>query len=100
MTPEELKKVLTTLADLSTKTWTELESERSGQHKKHHGQPVATLCKAARQRLEETGLSEDYAELFRFRFGGRHRLWGVRDGFTFHVIWADMNHQVYPTDRN
>jgi hypothetical protein len=37
--------------------------------------------------------------MFRFRLAGERRLWGYRVGRTFHVVWWDWDHKVYPTEK-
>jgi hypothetical protein len=36
--------------------------------------------------------------MFRFRLGGKARLWGFRSERIFHVVWWDPDHRVYPTE--
>lgn len=99
--PEELQELLKFLGQCSERTWGELEADRTGQrerHKKHHEQDVSSLCSAARARLLSI-TDESHDKLFRFRYGGTERLWGVRDRAKFYLIWLDLNHRVCPTDR-
>jgi hypothetical protein len=35
--------------------------------------------------------------IFRFRLGGKKRLWGFRRQRIFYVVWWDWNHQVFET---
>lgn len=95
--------VLHYLNDFSGKTWAEIEAERTGgrnRHKKHHSMEVASLPKEARNRLGQH-LGDDAPDtLFRFRLSGTNRLWGIRDGAIFHILWFDADHQVYPTEPN
>jgi hypothetical protein len=88
------------LNDMSRLTWSEILSQTTGgreRHRKHHGQSWDSLCQEAQERwlwLERT--EED---LFRFRVGGKERIWGVRQGATFFVVWWDAEHQIYPTEK-
>jgi hypothetical protein len=41
---------------------------------------------------------DDIEELYRFRFTGTQRIWGIRDRRTFRVLWWDPDHQVYETN--
>ncbi|MDN5767827.1 MAG: hypothetical protein L0H96_19355 [Humibacillus sp.] len=99
--PDDLKDLMQFLSDSSNRTWSELEGDRTGNkvsHKKHHQHPVANICNAARKRfLDEVG-DESHDMLFRFRYGGTQRLWGLRDRAVFHIVWIDLNHKVYPTE--
>ncbi|WP_343932276.1 hypothetical protein [Nesterenkonia lutea] len=88
------------LEECGKKTWGEIEQETSGGHRKHHGQPLDSLCAEARERLRAQGLTEDSEEeLFRFRLTGPGRLWGFKSGSLFKLIWWDENHQVYPLEK-
>ncbi len=74
------------LAEYETMTWAEIST-------KDHSDPLHKLCSKAQKRLGE--LSIDHDELFRFRFSGTERLWGVRDTDDFFVVlWWDPCHEV------
>jgi len=97
------KEVLHYLGDYSGKTWAEIEAERTGgkqRHKKHHSMDVTKLPQAARTRLQAHFGDDAPDALFRFRLSGKGRLWGIRDGAIFHLLWYDPLHRVYPTDPN
>lgn len=87
------------LNELSNSTWAELLSHTTGgrkRHKKHHSQQWDTLCDEAQSRWIEIGRDEE--ELFRFRVGGKQRIWGVRVVATFYVVWWDEEHKIYPVE--
>ena len=65
-----------------------------------HDHPIQRyrIITEAQNRLRELGL-DDYDELWRFRFGGKLRLWGLRMGSVFHVLWWDPQHRVYPSPK-
>ena len=82
-------------------TWSEILSQTIGgkdRHRKHHSQTWDSLCGEAQERWLEIERTEE--ELFRFRVGGRERIWGVRQGATFFVVWWDAEHQIYPTEKS
>lgn len=96
------KDLIGTLAELSEKTWSDIESERTGghnRHRKNHSMEVASLPKPAQNRISVHFGDEAPDTLFRFRLSGRKRLWGVRDGAIFHLLWYDEEHRVYPVDK-
>jgi hypothetical protein len=103
ISPDELKTLLEFLSDLSQLEWSEIEASQTGsgrnRHCKHHAQPITSLCHPAQVRLAQV-LDESYSELFRFRYGGTERIWGVRDRAIFYPIWLDLKHQVYPTEKD
>ena len=87
-------------------TWSELQQQTTGgrkRHKKHHDMDVEALPTAAQQRLAthmENHGSEPPEKMFRLRYGGKERVWGVRVRVKWHMICADPEHRVYPTDPN
>jgi len=57
------------------------------------------LDPSAQGDLRKRKLDETFGdEMFRFRLGGTARLWGFRANRTFHVVWWDPLHKVYPTE--
>lgn len=99
--PSELKELMQFLADQSARTWNEIYNDRTGgnqRHKKHHDHPIAAICSAARERFYNHVSDESHDKLFRFRYGGEKRLWGIRDRAVFRLVWADLEHKVYPTE--
>ena len=61
----------------------------------NHPSEVEDLCAEARTRLVQLAL-DDHDRLFRFRFSGAQRLWGVREDDLFRVLWWDPLHKVWP----
>ncbi|OOY23140.1 hypothetical protein BMI91_17000 [Thioclava sediminum] len=60
----------------------------------HHNMSSNDVCDEAQARLIEI---ERYANsLFRFRLGGKPRLWGERNVDKFEILWFDPTHSVYP----
>ena len=84
------------LKGFETTKWSEIEAQLSGGHKKHHSHEIVSLSKPARERWEYLNLNFD--TVFRFRFGSRLRLWGIRQNNVFKPVWWDTEHQVYPTE--
>ncbi len=64
--------------------------------KRNHDVAVESLIKEARDRLKELGL-DDYDTLFRFRLSGEQRVWGIRDGRAFKLLWYDPDHEICPS---
>lgn len=99
---EDAGELLEFMRQMALITWGEIEQMRHGgnaRHRKHHECEVSRRWDAsALADLEKHCLSEIFGEtLFRFRLSGVKRLWGYREGATFHVVWWDPNHKVYPT---
>ena len=92
MDSETLKKVIERLTGFETITWDDLR--RSGSH------PVSIgdLIKEARDRLQKLKI-DDLDELYSLRISGRERLWGMRIGNVFSVLWWDPEHAVCPSNK-
>ncbi|HHF7365146.1 TPA: hypothetical protein ACPSKY_000238 [Legionella bozemanae] len=70
--------------------WSQLKSSGS------HNVEINQLIKRAQHRLTEIFL-DDRDELFSMRFSGTKRVWGIRDGNVFKVLWWDPNHEICPS---
>jgi hypothetical protein len=98
---EHASELFVFLCEMAKLTWREIEAMRAKGHKRHHDQDVESICVEAKQDFKRVRLGEIFgADIFRFRVDGEKRLWGFRKGATFHVIWWDPGHQVYPTEPN
>ncbi|WP_305784137.1 hypothetical protein [Symbioplanes lichenis] len=97
----EAEEVLNFFCHIGSSTWNEVKGQmtgsRSGSHRKHHEQHVEHLCSEAQQRLVALKHTHKFGTtIFRFRVGGRKRLWGFVNHGVFYVVWWDAEHQVYP----
>jgi hypothetical protein len=93
--------IRTTMNQMSNLKWSEILAQNTGEkkrRKKHHPQPWDSICPEAQGRWIEINRYEE--EIFRFRVGGKQRIWGVRHGATFFVVWWDSEHQIYPTEKD
>ena len=90
------------MCDMSTSTWGDIDGQQAGRRRRlrrHHEQAISTLDKDAQADIQRTKLDETFGdEMYRFRLGATVRLWGFRNGRTFHAVWWDDEHKVYPTD--
>lgn len=91
----KLDEVRGKLADLEKLTWNEILVVRK--HWNHTVQ-VSSICKTARDRLDELGL-DDLEELVSIRLSGPERVWGFPLLGALTLLWWDPEHQVYPTSR-
>jgi len=92
------------ICEMARLTWAEIEAQRLGsgnnRHKRHHSQEISRLTKAAQDDLTKRRLSETFDDtIFRFRLNGEQRLWGFRRSRTFHIVWWDPEHRVYPSEK-
>ena len=85
------------LAEWSKLTWAEIEKLSTGTgHQMHHSMQAWDLSKEAQERLTQLEKSSDV--MFRFRLGGKPRLWGFRILSEFEVLWYDPEHEIYPVE--
>jgi hypothetical protein len=61
----------------------------------HHQVKTESLCKEARDRLEELNL-DDIEELLSLRVTGVKRVWGILEHNVVILLWWDPDHQVCP----
>ena len=74
------------------RTWADIEHNRDRDH------PIDRdkLAKFARDRLTELQI-DDYDIFWSIHFNGKCRLWGIREGSLFQILWLDPNHEVCPS---
>jgi len=77
------------------RTWAEIETQNA---KHDHPVPVKNLTAKAQARLQALK-QDDVEKLWRFRFSNLQRIWGIRDGRLFKVIWWDPEHKICPSNR-
>lgn len=82
------------MRDYGRRTWSEIEADR----KRDHSVPRKDLCQEAQERLEYLR-QDDVDELWRFRFTGIFRIWGIREGRLFKVLWLDPQHKICPSKK-
>jgi len=92
---ESFRKVAIYLKDYSSRTWGQIEQNK----KRDHAVKVSHLISKAQQRLEELKLG-DHDLLWRFRFDGCKRIWGIRHGHVFRVLWWDPEHRICPSQKS
>jgi hypothetical protein len=96
----DLQKILTFLREMEKLTWRQIWDLKTGGGRRrgalHKFIPMDGLCKEAQSSLLKLGLDDASDNWFRFRLGGRLRLWGVLDGQIFYPVWWDSRHEVCP----
>ena len=86
--------VLEKLKNYESMTWNEIFSNK----KQNHHVPIINLAKDAIKRLEELNLN-DHRSLYRLRFSGKQRVWGILSGIVFKILWWDEDHTVCPCEK-
>ena len=87
------KEIYPKLRNYETMTWGEIERNK----KRDHSVPVEGIVKEALERLAELKL-DDIDDLFRFRLSGKMRVWGIRIGRVFQLLWWDPEHEIWPVE--
>ncbi len=88
-----LFKIINRLHDYEGMSWGEL---LKGSH--NHAMDIAKINTKAKARLQKTKFP-GAGVLHQLNFGKKERIWGVREGAIFHVLWWDQDHTVYKTQR-
>jgi len=89
---EPFRNIATRLKQYESMSWSAIERNR----KRDHSVALDRLSKRARHRLQEIR-QDDVDALWRFRFSGEQRFWGIRVGEVFRILWWDPEHEVSPS---
>jgi len=93
LTAEEADGVRKSLIGFESMTWGELCRQSTPRAKRI---PISNLCRRAQQRLE--AMRQDDADaLWELRIDGPKRVWGIRVGDAFELLWWDPTHSVCPS---
>lgn len=80
------------IRDYSRFTWGEIEQNKE----RDHPVQVCDMIRSAQEKLRSLKL-DTFTSVWRFRFDGLHRLWGIRDVNTFYALWWDPEHAISPS---
>jgi hypothetical protein len=88
--PDKIAEVLLKLGQIERLL--ETERRQGGSH------PVTKdiLIKAAQDRLSEL-MFDDIDEMYSVRVTGKERIYTIRHGQVFHIIWFDKDHEICPS---
>lgn len=96
------KLLLEKLLAYSTMTWQEIQqaTHDKGKSKNHLIRNAQEeISKEAWQRIEVMHLEDDSDSLYSFALTNIERVWGLKIGNEFHVLWYDPKHEVFPSKR-
>lgn len=88
-----LQRLEETLKNFESRTWEEILGGSQ-----NHAVDKDALHKAARDRLSEID-QDDCDAYVSLRFTGTQRVWGIRQGSIFRILWWDPNHKVCPSQK-
>lgn len=92
ITKEKLVEVHSKLCQVEELTWA--EATIGGKPVKNI--KVATICKEAQKRLQDSKLN-DVDDVWEIHISGKCRIWGLRVDPAFHLLWWDPEHTVCPS---
>lgn len=87
------KDILRHLVSFEGLTWANIKEQSGGRRRgtNHHPIEISKFNRSAQNRLEELGL-DDYETIFSLRITNTLRLYGIRDGRVFQIVWRDPYH--------
>jgi hypothetical protein len=93
-----LRTVLEFLQEMEKDTWKDIWNHQTGGSQrrgaKHKFIAIDKLEKQAQEGLKMLELDDASDTWFRFRLGGKSRLWGVVTDNVFYPVWWDPEHEV------
>ena len=92
--PDQFYDVAAELRAVEGLNWREIEKNSW----RDHAVACTKLIREAQNRLVEIK-QDDIPELWRLRFSGTRRIWGIRDGRIFKALWWDPLHAVCPSEK-
>lgn len=88
----QIQEVFQKLFESQKLTWHDLRNNGS------HAVNRIDLCADAQKRLTQIQ-KDDLDQLFSLRLTGRKRIWGIKEGNIFWLLWWDPNHEVCPSNK-
>lgn len=92
MQPKEIQEVLAKIFTLQKLSWQELRAQHS------HLVDVKNIISKAQNRLREIE-KDDIDQLFSLRINAKNRLWGIKEGNIFWLLWWDAQHEICPSPK-
>ncbi len=93
-TSSDFREICNHIKSYEGMTWNQILTRTD----RDHFISVAKIKRFAQDRLQTIGLDE-VETLVRFRFSGRNRLWGMKEGIIFRVLWWDPEHEICPSEK-
>ena len=82
------------ISNYETMTWNDIDRNP----KRDHAVDIIDLTSEARKRFEDQLPNFiDEESLYRLRFNSIQRLWGIRRGDIFYIVWWDPQHEACPS---
>ncbi len=95
-TPEEiLTTVVRRLHAYEERTWGQL----LGDTLRNHQIPTSEIVRAAQRRLQEAWGEDLPDHIYSLAVDGKKRIWGIKQGTCYRVLWWDPDHEIYPVEK-
>lgn len=85
--------VFVKMSNFESMTWAQIK-----RGVRNHSIARSKLCRNAQKELDDQHL-DDIEELFQLGLSGTERIWGVRIGRVFQILWWDPDHTVCPSTK-
>jgi len=92
ISPLQLRGIFRKIFSCQKLTWQNLRTSGS------HLVDLKDLYPKAQKRLLQIE-KDDQDQLYSLRLSGKERIWGIKDGNIFWLLWWDPNHEVCPSNK-
>jgi len=99
---DQILRIIQKLKAFEGMTWHQILSDTAGRRRapKNSEKSVTQIVSEAQDRFRELNLFYEHDSIYSFTIDGETRLWGVRTGNIFYVVWIDPNHEIYPVSKS
>jgi len=96
---EDVPGIVAFLSEMERLTWKEIFDQQTGEGRrgqKHKFIPIDGCIHDAQSGLSDLEMDDESDSWFRFRLGGKKRLWGILKVPHFYPVWWDPEHEICP----
>ncbi len=90
LSPSCIQDLLGKIFELQKLTWQNLNQNGS------HVIQIVKIIPSAQKRLQQLE-KDDLDELYSLRISGKKRIWGIKEGNIFWLLWWDPEHEICPS---
>lgn len=98
----QILRITKKLKDFEGMTWRQILSDTAGRKRapKNSEKDVTQIIAEAQERFRELNLFHEHDSVYSLTIDGETRLWGVRTGNIFYIVWIDPEHEIYPVSKS
>ena len=98
----QILRITKKLKDFEGMTWRQILGDTSGRKSapKNCEKNVTQIISEAQERFKQLNLYHEHDSIYSLTIDGATRLWGVRTGNIFYVVWIDTQHEIYPVSKS